>query len=111
MKKTVNVQRDNGIRMKFRAATIRGTCIIIALTFAFIIPYLFYFAQVIYHNATKATIDFETDYIIRAVSSLIVFSNPAVNFLLYLVQMKDFRAYLSKRFNSWFIARNRNPVG
>lgn len=61
----LDVQRDNGIKMKLRAATIRSTCIIIALTFAFIIPCLVYFAQVSYHNVTKATIDFETAYIIR----------------------------------------------
>ena len=108
----LDVQRDNGIKMKLRAATIRSTCIIIALTFAFIIPYLVYFAQVTYHNVTKATIDFETDYIIRAVSAVMAMSNPAVNFVLYLVQMKDLRAFVKKLFISkCCIAENPNPVG
>ena len=111
MKKGIDVQRDNGIRMKFRAATIRSTCIIIALTFAFIIPYLVYFAQVIYNHVTKATIVFSTDFIIRAGSALVAMANATVNFVLYFVQMKDFRAYLKKNIISWFTAKNPKPVG
>ena len=109
-RKAIDVQRDNGIKLRFRAATVRSTCIIIALTFAFIIPYIFYFSQVIYHHLTKAIINFETDYTIRFASSVIVFSNPAVNFVLYVVQMRDFRAFLNKKIVSWFTAGNTNPA-
>ena len=47
-----------------------------------------------YNNITGATIGFLTDLIIRAVGGLLLLSNPAVDFVLYLVQMKDFRVFL-----------------
>ena len=109
-RKVADVQRDNGIKMKFRAATIHSTGIIIALTFAFIIPYLVYFAQVIYNHVTKATIDFKTDFTIRATSGLMAAANAAVNVLLYLVQMKGFRAFLKNKIMSWFTAKKSKPV-
>ena len=109
-KRVVNVQQDNGIKIKIKAVTIRTACIIIALTFAFIIPYLVYFFQGIYSHVTKATIDFKTDSIIRAVSALIAMANSAVNFVLYLVQMQDFRAFLRKKINSCFNVNKPKPV-
>ena len=85
LRRQFDVQRNNGIKMKARAASIRRTCIIIALTFAFIFPYFPYIAQTIYHNATKTILDFETDLTIRGASAAVAVSNPAVNFVLYLV--------------------------
>ena len=112
IRKTVDVQRDNVIKIKFRAATIRSTCLIIALTFAFIFAYLVYFAQIItYHILSKVTIDFQTDFILRVVSALVAMTNAAVNFVLYLVQMQDLRAYINQKFASWFTAKNSKPVG
>ena len=46
----------------------------------------------------KPDIDFQTDYIIRYGSGLIAFSNSAINFVIYVVQMKDFRKFLGKLF-------------
>ena len=109
-RKVADVQRNNGIKMKFRAATIRSTGTIIALTFAFIIPYLVYFAQVIYNHVTKATIDFKTDFTIRATSGLMAAANAAVNVLLYLVQMQGFGAFLKNKIMSWFTAKKSKPV-
>lgn len=104
-KTAVDVQRDNGIRMKYRAATIRSTWIIIALTFAFIIPYIAYFAQVAYNHITKASINFKTDFTIRIVSGLIAMANATVNFALYLVQLPDFRSYVKKRILKYPLAK------
>ena len=109
MMRKVDVQRDNGIRMMGRAPTIRSTCIIIALSLAFIIPYFLYIVHIVYNNVTKATIDFETDIVIRAVSFLIAISNPAINFVLYFVQMKDFRTFLKRLFAARFAVENVNP--
>ena len=99
LKRPIDVQRDNGIKLTYRAARIRSIFIIIALTSAFVIPYLFYFVRVAYNNVSKTTeqrSDFEKDYIIRCVSASIGFSNSIINVIIYLVQMKDFRAYVKK---------------
>ncbi|XP_078384206.1 adenosine receptor A3-like [Oculina patagonica] len=96
--RTVDVQRDNAIRMMRRAAAIRGTYITVSLTFAFVIPYLFYFGNTIYNMVTQITIDFETDYVLRCTSAMIGYSNSVVNVIIYMVQMKDFRAFLKKTF-------------
>ena len=109
--RTIDVQRNNGIKMKARAATIRSTWIIIALTFAFVTPYVVYFAQVIYNHSTKATFDFKTDFMVRAVSGIITMANPAVNFVLYLVQLQDFRAFIKGKIVSWYTAIRPMPVG
>ena len=112
MRRNLDVQRDNGIRMMARAATIRSTYIIIALTFAFIFPYIFFFGKATYDNITKVTIGFETDIILRAVSGLIGMSNPTVNFVLYVVQMKDFRIFIKRLLLSrCCFSQNPNPVG
>lgn len=98
LQRTVDVQRDNAIKMMRRAATIRGTSIAVSLTFAFVLPYIFYFGQLIYNMVTQITLDSETDYVMRCVSSIIGYSNTVVNVVIYIVQMKDFRAFLKKTF-------------
>lgn len=110
-RKVIDVQRDNCIKIKLRAATLRSTCNIAALTFAFIIPYVFYFAQGIYSHVAKATINFETDFIVRAASALIAMANAIVNVLLYLVQMRDFRTFLKKKLKSWFRDQKNEAAG
>ena len=107
-KKKFDVQRDDGIRMMARAATMRSTYIIIALNLAFIFPYFLYIVQIVFNNVTKTTIDFETDIVIRAVSFLIAISNPAINSVLYFVQIKDFRAFLKRLFASRYAVENVN---
>lgn len=84
------MQRDNGIKLKVRAAAVRSTSILVTITFAFILPYLFYVCQVIYNNVTKAKLHYETDYIIRAVGATLAMTNPAVNFILYLTSNERF---------------------
>lgn len=104
-----DVQKDKGIKMMARAATMRSTYSIIALNLASIIPYFLYIVQTVFNNVTKTTIDFETDIVIRAVSFLIAISNPAINSVLYFVQMKDFRAFLKRLFASRYAVQNVNP--
>ena len=110
-RKVIDVQRDNYIKMKLRASTFRSTCNIAALTFAFIIPYVFYFAQGIYSHVAKATTGFETDFIVRVTSALIAMANPVVNVLLYLLQMRDFRTFLKKKLKTWFSFQKNETVG
>ena len=68
------------------------------MTLAFIIPYsvLLYYAA--YVMLTKPSLDFKTDFITRYLSAGLLYSNDAINFLIYVVQMKDFRAFLKKLF-------------
>ena len=98
MKGTIDVQRDNAIRATLRAAKRRGTIISITIMLAFVIPYFFYFGQVIYNMVTKADISYEKDFVIRYGSAGLALSNSAINVIIYFVQMKDFRAFLKEQF-------------
>ena len=98
MKRRIDVQRDNGIKMMRRAATIRATIIVVVLTFAFVLPYFVYFGYVTYNMVTRKTLDFETDFIIRVTSAIIAYSNSTINVIIYTVRMKEFRAFLKKTF-------------
>ena len=106
MKRTINVQQDNAIRAMMRAAKRRGIIISVTIMLAFVVPYLLYFAQVIYNMATKADISYDIDYVIRYGSGVLAFSNSAVNVIIYCVQMKDFRAFLKEQFNKRFRTGN-----
>ena len=103
MVKTKNkyrLQRNNAIRTNLIATKLRGTYLLIAMTFAFIIPYsaLLYYAA--YVMLAKPSLDFKTDFITRYLSAGLLYSNGAINFIIYVVQMKDFRAFLKKLFGN-----------
>lgn len=106
IKRTVNVQQDNAIKSRLRAAKRRGTIISIALVFAFVLPYLLYPVQLIIN--TVANISDETALIIRYSSVVLALSNSAINVAIYFVQMRDFRAFLKEQFFSRL--GNRNAV-
>lgn len=101
-KRTVDVQKDNGVKSLVRVARTRAIYIVIALTFAFVIPYFGYFVYVIYNMIAQPDISFETDQVIRTANTIIVYSNSAINPIIYFVQMKDFRAFLKEKFISRF---------
>ena len=109
-RRTMNVLQDNAIKAMLRAAKRRATIIIVAIMFAFVIPYITYFGQVFFNMATKRDIDFQTDYIIRYGSAVLAYSNSAINVIIYFVQMKDFRAFVKTKFISMFRAENPNSV-
>ena len=109
-RRNMNVLQDNAIRATLRATKRRATIIIVAIMFAFVIPYITYFGQVFFNMATQRDIDLQTDYIIRYGSCIIAYSNSATNVIIYFVQMEDFRAYLKKQFISVFRAENPNSV-
>ena len=109
-RQAVDVQQGNAITSARKAAQIRSTCIIVTLMFAFFIPYMFYFTLVIYNMVCKERIGVETYYIIRIVSALIALSNSAINVIIYLVQMKNFRSFLKRQLISRFFGENANPA-
>ena len=96
VKMTISIQVDNPMQAKLRAAKIRRTFLLIAITFAFIIPYFAYIVYLTYNIIATPEIDFQTDYIIRYTSGVLAFSNSAVNFVIYVVQMRGFRIFLRK---------------
>ena len=110
-RQAVDVQRDNAFTLARKAARIRGMCIIITLMLAFVIPHIFSFTFVTYNIITKPHISFQTDYIIRYTSTVIALSNSAINVIIHMVQMKDFRSFLKKQFITRFFGENVNPVG
>ena len=110
-KRRINVQRNNATRANLIAAKLRGTYLLIAITFAFIIPYsiLPYYAA--YKAFAKTSINFQTDYMTRYLSAGLLYSNSTINFMIYVVQMKDFRAFLKKLFCGSGNTMNPDPPG
>ena len=94
----MNIQMDNAIRAKLRAAKRRGTYLLILITFAFIIPYSWTLYYAVYVMVVNPTLDFQFDYRIRCLSIVLFFTNSSLNFMIYLVQMNDFRHYVRKVF-------------
>ena len=105
----IDIQRNNAIRANLIATKLRGTYLLIAMTFAFIIPYsvLLYYAA--YVMLAKPSLDFKTDFVTRYLSAGLLYSNGAINFLIYVIQMKDFRAFLKKLFCGNENTMNPNP--
>ena len=97
-KKRIDVQRDNAIRAKMRSHQTKKTSLIIIVTIASVLPY----STILYYTAfvavAEASLDFQEDFVIRHFSRALVFSVSATNFIIYLVQMKDFRVFLLKHF-------------
>ena len=111
LKIRIDIQRNNAIRANLIATKLRGTYLLIAMTFAFIIPYsaLLYYAA--YVMLAKPSLDFKTDFITRYLSAGLLYSNGAINFIIYVVQMKDFRAFLKKLFCGKGNTMNPNRPG
>ena len=97
-KKRVDIQRDNAIRVKMRSQIIKKTSLLVTVTIAFVIPY----SSILYYAAfvavAKPSLDFQEDFVITNFCFLLVFFSTAINFFVYLVQMKDFRVFLLKHF-------------
>ncbi|XP_078384120.1 putative G-protein coupled receptor 19 [Oculina patagonica] len=111
-RRTIDVERDNGMRAIVRAARVRSIYTVVALTFAFVTPYLFYCGIVTYNMVAQPKMDFETDHVIRTVSVIMAFSNSAFNVAIHLVQMKDFRTFLKRKFMLRFFTHNQTiPAG
>ena len=108
-RKTIDIHRDNAIKAMARAANRRATIMLITIMLAFVIPYSIYLLYAVYDMVTRPQdISFENDYIIRIGSAILAYSNGAINVIIYLVQMRDFRHYLKRKFRSMFATDNPN---
>lgn len=93
----------NGVSDAFKgrlmATRIKGTILLVALTFAFIVPCLFYVGNIAYTQMSKPQRTFATDFIFRyGGGGIAAYFSSAINFIIYFVQMRDFRAYLKTVF-------------
>ena len=93
----------NGVSSTFKgrlkATRIKGTILLVALTFAFIVPCFFFVVNVAYTQIAKPQRTFATDYIFRyGGGGIPAFASSVINFIIYFAQMKDFRAYLKTIF-------------
>ena len=97
-KRRIDIQRDNAIRAKMRSQIIKKTSLLIIVTIAFVIPYSSILDYAAFVAVAKPSLDFQEDFVITNFGFLLVFFSTAINFFVYLVQMKDFRVFLLKHF-------------
>ena len=95
-KRRVDVLRDNAIRARVRLHQIKTTNLLIIVTLAFVIPYSLLLYYLAYVAIVKPSLDLQVDFVMRYSGAVLVFSNSAVNFFIYLVQMKDLRVFLKQ---------------
>lgn len=85
---------SNVFKAKLTATRIRGTSLLIAVTFAFTIPYLFFITNVAYTQIAEPQRGFATDFITRYAAGGTAYCSSLINFIIYFAQMKDFREFL-----------------
>ena len=88
---------NNTFKAHLRAKKIRGTTLLIALTFAFIIPFWLPMVNTAYTKIAKPQRVFSTDFIIRVSAAIAVYFSHTINFIIYFAQIKEFREFLRKR--------------
>lgn len=94
---------------KLTASRIKGTSLLIAVTFAFIIPYLFFIGNMAYTQIAKPQREFATDFITRYATGGIAYCSSLINFTIYFAQMKNFRKFLKNAlFSKREFARREN---
>ena len=95
-KRRVDVLQDNAIRARMRSHQTKTTNLLIIVTLAFVIPYSLLLYYLAYVAIVKPSRDLQVDFVTRYSGAVLVFSNSAVNFFIYLVQMKDLRVFLKQ---------------
>ena len=96
---------NNLFKADLRAKMIKGTTLLVALTFGFIVPYFFFFGNIVYTQIAKPQRDFATDYLVRCSFAGIAFGISVLNFVIYFAQMKEFRMFLKKH-----LCRGNNEI-
>ena len=86
-----DAQNNSEVIRKRRIRHRRATIQLMAIIIAFIVPYSLYFAYAVLKSTLVPSIEFETDYTIRAVATLLVYLNGCVNFVIHLSQLSGFR--------------------
>lgn len=84
----------NAFKAQLTATRIKGTSLLVAITFSFTIPCLFFIANMAYTQIAKPQRTFAVDYIIKYATGGFAFGSSVMNFTICLAQMKDFREFL-----------------
>ena len=95
-RQSVAIAVKNSFKAQLRAKRIKGTTLLVALTFGFITPFSFFLGNMVYTQFVKPRRDFRTSYMFRYGSGLLVFLSPVINFTIFFSQMNDFRQFLKK---------------
>lgn len=96
-KNSVTIAVKDSFQAHLRAKKIKGTSLLIALTFGFITPFFFFVGNKLYTQIAKPQRDFRTAYLFRYGSAIIVFLAPVINFTIFITQMNDFREFLTEK--------------
>ena len=91
-----NGMPNNAFRANLRAATLKGTTLLVFLSFSFIIPCFLFIANIVYTQVAKPQRDFPTAYMMRYGTGSTAYLSGVFNFIIYFAQMKDFRDFLKK---------------
>lgn len=83
IKRILDVQKDNGVKLMVRVVRICVLYIVIVLIFVFVIFYLSYFVYVVYNMIVQLDISFEIDQVICIVNIIIVYLNSVINLIIY----------------------------
>ena len=78
---------------ELRLKKIRGTTLLVALTFSFIIPFFFFLGNIAYTQIAKPQRDFATDYAWRYGTGCVGYLSAIMNFAIYFVQVRNFRLF------------------
>lgn len=95
-RQSVAIAVKNSFKAQLRAKRIKGTTLLVALTFGFIIPFSSFVGNMAYTQIVKPRRDFRTSYMFRYGSGILVFLSPVINFAIFFSQMNDFRQFLKK---------------
>ena len=95
----------NRFKANLRAKRIRGTTLLVALTFGFVIPFFFFIANLVYTQIAKPQREFATEYLMRYGTGSFAYLSALINFIIYFAQMKDFRVFLKK-----FLCKKNNDI-
>ena len=95
----------NRFKANLRAKRIRGTTLLVALTFGFVIPFFFFIANLVYTQIAKPQREFATEYLMRYGTGSFAYLSALINFIIYFAQIKDFRVFLKK-----FLCKKNNDI-
>ena len=86
---------SDAFKTQLRAKSIKGTTLLLVLTFVFFIPHLFYLADITYTQIARPQRQFSTEYIIRyATGGVAAYFSILINFIIFYFQMEDFQVFL-----------------
>ncbi|XP_067021428.1 putative neuropeptide Y receptor type 6 [Acropora muricata] len=98
-RRSVAIGSKNSFQAHLRAKKIRGTTLLVALTFGFIIPFSLFVGNMAYTQIFKPQRHFRNAYLFRYGSAILIFLSPLINFTIFFIQVNKFRKFLKNVFS------------